>query len=710
MISATRALAALFAAAVLTTGCGGGGGDGAPAPGPTPAPAPGSASPLALTAANASNVAGVVPAVGEAVLTIAQFAVDSTRRFASVGTSSPSVSTCPNGGLLTVTLTDRDGNGVASAGDHITVDARDCAVPLVTDIVSGTMQIELSAPTGLPADSLRAAVTLGDGLRFGATTANATSLLGSMRFDWSSTGVQTALHVTASATDDLRVVGLGAGNVALTESIRQPDLSKTLKFDEARSVVSMSFRYESQGLIGSVTVATPDPLRAYLNTYPEAGRIEVNGAAGSKVVVTPNFANNSNQYQYALDSNGDGTPDSNGSINWTDSVLGYLWWDGAAPLSGWTTNVYSTRSFATTDFFASANFVWTTSSASTFRLQFSRPPASTTPTLRFRFSDQGSPVIGSAPNADIAANADVHGALIVLSPATPLRHARYYMLQVSLDGVNWNSNVTVQDVLGNSSTSNFWVGTFITTPDNLRAVATRQAGVLFGASEQLTLNGQTSTGTPRPIVSYQWSQLSGTPLHFENATAAQTNVSWGTTPPTGIEGAVVRLTVTDASGDTDATELTIQSANLADSSHVLYFRSAAGDYIGAGATTVIGSAAAQFQEAINSGYLHASIISPGYSDWWYLDLANGDGSPLHVGTYENAIRAAFRGNQNGVDFSGNGRGCNQTVGRFDILEIQTDSSGAVTKLAVDFEQHCESATAPALLGSYRVNSSVPIRR
>jgi hypothetical protein len=96
--------------------------------------------------------------------------------------------------------------------------------------------------------------------------------------------------------------------------------------------------------------------------------------------------------------------------------------------------------------------------------------------------------------------------------------------------------------------------------------------------------------------------------------------------------------------------------------------------------------------------------------WWTLQLATGDGSPLHVGAYEDAIRAPFRGNQNGIDFSGSGRGCNQTVGRFDVLEIATNGAGALTKLAVDFEQHCESPTAAALLGSYRFNSSIALRR
>ncbi|CAN5669660.1 hypothetical protein BH11PSE8_BH11PSE8_16990 [soil metagenome] len=714
MTSSIRALAALFAAAAVMTGCGGGGGGSTtvPAPAPVPPAAATSATPLAITVATAGGFAELAPGIGEGILTVAQFAVDSTRRFAVRGTPSPSTSTCPNGGLLTVTLIDRDGDGVASPGDRISVEARDCAVPILTDIVTGAMQIDISAPTGLPAASLRATVSLAEGLRFGATSTNATNLLGSMQFDWSSTGLQTSLHVTTSSADDLRVVfsGTTLGGAALTEAIRQPDLTKTLEYDEARAVVSMSYRYESDALQGSVVVTTPVALRSYLNTYPEAGRMEVTGAAGSKVVITPNFVSNSSQFQYELDSNGDGTADANGSGLWANSTLGYLWWDGATALSGWSTGAYSTRSFATTDFFASATFDWTTSSTSSLRLQFSRPLASTTPTLFARFIDQGSTINDGTQRADIPAFAQVRGALVTVRPTVPLRHARYYTFQVSLDGTNWSSGVTVQDAFGNSSSNNQWSGISFSTPNNLRALAVSQGGMLGGASDQISLDAQTSTGSPREIVSYQWSQVAGTPLRFTDAAAAQTTVSWGTAPPTGIERAVVRLTVADAAGDTESADLTILSGNLSASNHLLYFNSAVGDYIGGGTTVLLDTSLAQFQDTSSAGYFRASVSTPGYSEWWSLDLGNADGSALRVGAYENAIRAAFRGNQNGIDFSGSGRGCNQTVGRFDILEIQTDDAGAITRLAVDFEQHCEFAGAPALLGSYRLNSSVPIRR
>lgn len=703
----TRALAALFAAGLLTTGCGGGGAGGDAIV--TPSAPPAWTVPLAIDANNAAQLARLGPALGEAVLTVAQFGVDSARRFALPGESASVVTTCENGGLLTITLSDRDGNGTATAGDRITVEARDCLVPVITDIVTGTMQIDLDAPAGLATGGLRAAVALGDGLRFGSSSTGDSTLLGSLRFDWESTGVRTTLRVTPSASDDLRIVE-GGGGTGRTEFVRQFDLRKTLKYDEARAETSVSYRYESQLLGGAVTVTTPAPLRAHLNTYPELGRIDVLGATGSRLVLSPNFVNNSDQYQAALDSNGDGTPESTNGIAWTEAALGYLWWDGLTDLSGATLGTYTTRPFTTNDFSASARLDWPTSSTSTVRFQFTRPPAGTTPALYFRFIDNGSLIDASQPTVDIEGIGEAHGALVIVRPATPFRHARHYTMRVSTDGSNWYDTVTIQDALGNVTGNSSWSGMTFSTPDNLIAVALGQSAPLLAASEQLLLDGRPSTGAPRPIVSYRWTQLSGTPLQFADATSAQTHVSWGPTPPTGIERAVVRLTVTDARGDTDATELTIRSADLSRSTRVLYFRSAAGDYIGRGAIELLDNSLAAFTETLSAGELRASMISPGFTNWWYLNLATSDGSPLQVGAYENAIRTPFRGSQNGLELYGNGSGCNQIFGRFDVLEIQTDATGTITRLAVDFEQHCEFAAAPPLLGSYRINSTVPIRR
>jgi hypothetical protein len=549
-------------------------------------------------------------------------------------------------------------------------------------------------------------------LTFGVASPVSVGLAGSMQFEWSQTDLQTALRVQAAPSDDLRVVVSDGVNPSITESIRQPDLSKTLKYDEARAIVSMTYRYESQAFLGSVGVSTPQPLRAYLGTYPEAGRIELAGAAGSKLVLTPNFTTNSDRFQLALDRNGDGATDFSDTLHWTESTVGYLWWDGTTPLSWGSPTIYA-RNFSTTDFFAVVTLKWETATSSTVRVQFTRPLAATTPALYFRFVDQGSSPYDGTPLTNVAATSDIHGAIVIVRPVQPLRHARYYGLEVSLDGVNWSSEVMAQDTLGNSSSSYQWVGRSLVTPDNLRAVVAAEAGVLLAASDRLNLSGTASVSTSRTIVAYHWSQVSGSPLAFDAPEAAQTHVFWGATPPSGVQDAVVQLTVTDSAGDTDTTLVSVQSANIAGAAHVLYFRSASGDYIGGGRTVVASDGSGSFSDVTPyTGTFFMQFNGSGGNAGLYRALIFGTVAtvPLTTGAYENAARIPNAGQSNVLEFAGDSRNCSQTSGRFDVLELQTDAAGNYLKLAVDFEQHCESASAPPLFGSYRINSTIPIRR
>jgi hypothetical protein len=423
--------------------------------------------------------------------------------------------------------------------------------------------------------------------------------------------------------------------------------------------------------------------------------------------------NASEQFTTAIDANGDGVAERTDSLAWIASTSGYLWWDGTTALI-WNggDRLISPRSFSTIDFYPSLNFDWKTSTTTAIRIQFSRPLADTTPTLFARLVDTGSTTAFDPPFVDIAAAVDRHGALLILRPSLPLRHGHQYLVQLSADALNWNSALTVQDAFANASSSFSW-SMFATTPDTLHAVASSDATLLLTATDAIQLSGQASVATAEPIVSYRWSQLSGPPLNFATPDAAQTTLTWGPAAPTSLADAVVQLTVTSASGDTDSSRLTVRAGDTTGSVHVLYFRSAQGDYIGAGRTEVYGDSDLSYSDSLSppslsyySGY-HTNFSA---AVWWSLALATGDGSPLHVGAFENAIRAPFRGSQNGIDFNGSGRGCNETSGRFDVLEIATDGSGTLTRLAVDFEQHCEGPAAPALLGSYRFNSSIPLRR
>ncbi|HEV7575084.1 MAG TPA: hypothetical protein VGO85_03500 [Caldimonas sp.] len=697
---------ACLAAAILTmcAGCGGGGASSNLQP-------PAAATPLAIDTSNATRVAGLAPGLGEAILAIGQFAADEVATFRRPGAGLSVVSTCPNGGVMTVTLIDRDGDGLAGPGDQVTALARDCAVPVLADVVNGTMTVDLIVAADIPAGGLRATVALGSGLSFGATPATSAGLvaLGSLQIDRLSDDLQIDLRVRSTAADDLRLIVPAGATSTATESVKQFDLRKILDYATARSTVTLAYRYESDLLGGSITVSTPMPLLANLNTFPEVGRIDAAGVNGSRVVLRPNFVTASSMFTSALDANGDAIAERTDSLSWTDSTSGYLWWDGTTALS-WSggDQVISPRSFSTIDFFASLNFDWKTSTTTPFRLQFSRPLADTTPALFARLIDAGNPSGLDPTFVDIATTVERHGALLLVRPTLPLRHGHNYFLQLSADNINFNSAVTVQDAIGNASSNFSWPSMF-KTPDTLHAIASADAPLLLTAADAIQLSGQASVGTPKPIASYRWTQLSGVPLTFATPNAANTRLTWGVPVPTVVADAVVRLTVTDASGDTDSVQLTVRAGNSAGSAHVLYFRSAAGDYIGQGRTEVYVDQDLSYSDMLSTPSYYSGYHQ-GLPVWWTLQLATGDGSPLHVGAYEDAIRAPFRGNQNGIDFSGSGRGCNQTVGRFDVLEIATNGAGALTKLAVDFEQHCESPTAPALLGSYRFNSSIALRR
>lgn len=143
--------------------------------------------------------------------------------------------------------------------------------------------------------------------------------------------------------------------------------------------------------------------------------------------------------------------------------------------------------------------------------------------------------------------------------------------------------------------------------------------------------------------------------------------------------------------------------------NILYYYSEPGDYIGQGAEVTFTAADGTFTMSpsySNGAYL--SFVSPGYAHWWSLNLEAPNYAVLQTGAYENSQRYPFQqAGLPGLDFSGSGRGCNTSAGRFDVLELVRDTSGNITQLAANFEQHCEGGQ-PALYGQIRYNSDVPL--
>ena len=140
-----------------------------------------------------------------------------------------------------------------------------------------------------------------------------------------------------------------------------------------------------------------------------------------------------------------------------------------------------------------------------------------------------------------------------------------------------------------------------------------------------------------------------------------------------------------------------QTANLT-------FVSEPGDYVGQGESL-------SFSDGIDAyGSTDGRIVSVSVNSdghWFFLNLAAPEGQVLAPGAYENAARYPFQNSdQPGLDFWGDGRGCNTVAGRFDVEAIKISSFGYVERLKANWELHCEGAE-PALFGTVDITNPPP---
>jgi len=236
------------------------------------------------------------------------------------------------------------------------------------------------------------------------------------------------------------------------------------------------------------------------------------------------------------------------------------------------------------------------------------------------------------------------------------------------------------------------------------------ANVALGA--QVVSNAVSITGITNAPISVQGGEYSIDGGAFTNV------------PGTIANGQSVRLrlaasnlpgTNTFATVKVGAASATFQASTvLAAGTNILYFHSNPGDFIGQGQQRGMyagtGFVLAPAPGAVPGRNLHNGIsfsISGGGQSWT-LDFSGPNGAQLAPGSYENAMRYPFESaGIPGLNFSGDGRGCNTLGGRFDVLEVVYNGNGTIQSFAADFVQHCEGVL-PALFGQIRFNSTAPV--
>lgn len=132
--------------------------------------------------------------------------------------------------------------------------------------------------------------------------------------------------------------------------------------------------------------------------------------------------------------------------------------------------------------------------------------------------------------------------------------------------------------------------------------------------------------------------------------------------------------------------------------NVLELRSDAGDFVGQGASRTYTQANAVLEVSASAGHLSVNVT--GQERWTANFQLPASMQQVQPGTYSNLGRFGF-GNPavGGIEFVGEGRGCNSIVGAFTIDSAQY-LNGQLSALNMSFEQHCEGAVQ-ALRGQIR---------
>jgi hypothetical protein len=124
-----------------------------------------------------------------------------------------------------------------------------------------------------------------------------------------------------------------------------------------------------------------------------------------------------------------------------------------------------------------------------------------------------------------------------------------------------------------------------------------------------------------------------------------------------------------------------------------------GEYIGGSGAREWDSRSGSVTMSSSTTEIQISVSGGTSGQAFTLTFAAPTGQSLAVGPYEGAQRTPFRqGGRPGIDIYGEGRGCNQVTGRFDVLDLDRSTG----RLWLVYEHHCEGGPR-ALFGEVRIN-------
>ncbi len=656
----------IFALSVVLalSACGGGSGDSA-------SPPPVSNQPdLLLTAENYRDVTPLAFAFQEALLQLSYY---STNRFQNLSETQRNVEVvCVNGGSRSVNWVGSiSSKGQATANTVVTETFRDCRVPEFDEVLNGTAVISVKAgstdtDTQLKLDftaleiSTAPAIVVMDpfDLRITQTadlyTIKPTLLNNKLRFNFKSDGIYSLTNTQLSHQLDIKT--------ALYTSAFQANLAV-------------------EGFKGGLTISSSKNFAGFIGEYPHEGAISITDSKNNKLEVKSNYVENSSLANVTFSGATSGF-----SLHWNDLIEGVLW-----SLPGLSYGYLS--EFRVDNFSFSGHYqpekLSRLNANDTIVLQFSRELAPSQNLDLYFQSDWYSP--------RLPVEYQIKGSQLILFVPEGMEQDKYYGLS------SFNLTSAKGYTFTFSDAQNYKAN------DAVKAVISTSSDV-FTSSKYPTLSAAQSVSKTNLSLTYRWSEVTNTGLVFTAADQSETSFYYTGNLPT--EKPVVKVTVTDIQGNVHSS--LVELSPYIQGLNTLYFKSDNGDYIGQG-KTVLHQTQGSFVNYVSMfgqwNSIRASIeYSEGNQNYnWHLSFSAANGTRLTPGHYTGASRYPFQPfNTPGLDFSGNGRGCNTSRGEFTIHEIAysgTDESPSLDVLAMDLVQYCEGGTTK-IQASVRINSNV----
>ena len=246
------------------------------------------------------------------------FIADAHANALAVGTVQSQSYNCPVSGSYSISVTDADGNAIASAGDSVSATYNACVSSSGT--INGTLSFRIDALSGTYGSYPS---TVGVTMSYGNLTLNASTYSVTINGALSVNGTLSGANAFTQtlSTHSLTASATYAG-VTRSRSMLNYAASETRTADSSYTYLStyaISGTLSSNGFAGgtqsvSFTTGTTPMVRRGIDVYPYTGSLLITGANNSALRLT---ALSNALVQESLDANGDGTFESNTTVTWT---------------------------------------------------------------------------------------------------------------------------------------------------------------------------------------------------------------------------------------------------------------------------------------------------------------------------------------------------------------------------------------------------------